>query len=72
MEDRATPISTSSPSPFMETSLNYISKNAGSIQLVVIAHDRVNGIRELMGPSGSSALRGSNCSVLICEPHNVL
>ncbi len=52
--------------------LNYISKNAGSIQLVVIAHDRVNGIRELVGPSGSSALRGSNCSVLICEPHNVL
>ena len=52
--------------------LNYLAKHAQSIQLLVIAHDRAHGITELLGPAGVSALRGTNCSVLICEPQNVL
>ena len=52
--------------------LNYLAKQAQSIQLLVIAHDRAHGITELLGPAGSTALRGTNCSVLICEPQNVL
>ncbi|WP_123024460.1 universal stress protein [Mycolicibacterium stellerae] len=52
--------------------VNYLAKHAGSIQLVVLAHDRVNGIHELTGPPSCGALRDSNCSVLICAPQNVL
>jgi nucleotide-binding universal stress UspA family protein len=52
--------------------LNYVRANAESIQLLVIAHDRAHGIAELLGPPGCSALRDGNCSVLICDPQNVL
>lgn len=52
--------------------LNYVRANAKSIQLLVIAHDRAHGIAELLGPPGCSALRDGNCSVLICDPQNVL
>ncbi len=52
--------------------LNYVARNADSIQLIVIGHDRTHGIAELVGPPGCGALRNSNCSILICEPQNVL
>lgn len=52
--------------------LNYVAANAESIQLLVIAHDRAHGITELIGPPGCGALRDGNCSVLICDPQNVL
>lgn len=52
--------------------MNYLAKHAKSIQLLVTAHDRAHGITELLGPAGSATLRDSNCSVLICEPQNVL
>ena len=52
--------------------LNYLAKHAHSIQLLVVAHDRAHGITELVGPAGCSALRCTNCSILICEPQNVL
>lgn len=52
--------------------LNYVAANAKSIQLLVIAHDRAHGITELIGPPGCGALRDGNCSVLICDPQNVL
>ncbi len=52
--------------------MNYIAKNAGAIQLLVIAHDRAHGTTELVGPAGYRALHGTNCSVLICESQNVL
>ena len=52
--------------------VNYLAKNAESIQLLVVAHDRTHGIGELVGPPCCSTLRDGNCSVLICEPQNVL
>jgi nucleotide-binding universal stress UspA family protein len=52
--------------------LNYVAKNAKSIQLLVIAHDRAHGISELVGPPGSCALREGNCSVLITDRQTVL
>lgn len=51
---------------------NYLAKHAKSIQLVVIAHDRANGIKELTGPPACGALRDSGCSVLVCAPQTVL
>jgi nucleotide-binding universal stress UspA family protein len=52
--------------------LNYLADHGESIQLLVIARDRVHGINELVGPPGCGALRNANCSVLICDPQNVL
>ena len=34
------------------TTLNYLAKNAGSIQLLVVGHERAQGISEFVGPSG--------------------
>lgn len=52
--------------------LNYLTKNAKNIQLLVVGHERAHGIRELVGPPGYAALHNADCSVLICEPQNVL
>jgi nucleotide-binding universal stress UspA family protein len=52
--------------------VNYLAKHAESIQLFVAAHDRTHGIGELMGPPCCGRLRDGDCSVLICEPQNVL
>ena len=51
--------------------LNYLSKNADAIQLLVVGHERTQGIKALLGPPGYAALHNANCSVLICEPHNL-
>ena len=52
--------------------LNYIAKNASLIQLLVVGHERGGGIMELVGPPANTALHDTACSVLICEPQNVL
>jgi nucleotide-binding universal stress UspA family protein len=52
--------------------LNYLAKNAGTIQTLVVGRDRAHGIREFVGPPGFAALHEAGCSVLICEPRNVL
>lgn len=52
--------------------LSYLIKHGEAIQLLVVAHERGQGIRELLGAPGNAALHHANCSVLICEPQNVL
>ena len=54
------------------STLNYLAKNASSIQLLVVGHERGHGITELVGPPGNAALHDTDCSVLMCEPQNVL
>jgi nucleotide-binding universal stress UspA family protein len=54
------------------STLNYFAKEAGSIKLLVIGHERAQGIRELVGPPGYATLHQAGCSVLVCEPRNVL
>ena len=54
------------------STLNFLTKNARSIQLLVVGHERAHGITELVGPPGYAALHNAACSVLICEPQNVL
>ena len=54
------------------TTLNFLTKNADSIQLLVVGHERAQGMAALVGPPGYAALHNANCSVLICEPQNVL
>jgi nucleotide-binding universal stress UspA family protein len=52
--------------------LNYLARNAKSIQLVVVGRQRVHGVSDFVGPSGHAALQNTDCSVLICEPQNAL
>ncbi|MDT5005453.1 MAG: hypothetical protein QOJ24_2629 [Mycobacterium sp.] len=54
------------------STLNYFAREAGSIELLVIGHERAHGIRELVGPPGYATLHQAGCSVLVCEPRNVL
>ena len=54
------------------STLNFLTKNADSIQLLVVGHERAHGITALVGPPGYAALHNCDCSVLICEPQNVL
>ena len=53
------------------STLNYLSKNADSIQLLIVGRERAHGITALLGPPGYAALHNANCSVLICEPRNL-
>ena len=54
------------------TTLKHLTDKAGSIQLLVVGHERARGIRDLVGPPGYASLHETGCSVLICEPQNVL
>jgi nucleotide-binding universal stress UspA family protein len=54
------------------STLNFLAKNASSIQLLVVGHERTHGINALVGPPGYATLHNASCSVLICEPQNVL
>ena len=54
------------------STLNYFAKEAGSIKLLVIGHERAHGIRELVGPPGYATLHQAGCSVLVCQSRNVL
>ncbi|MET0992854.1 MAG: universal stress protein [Mycobacterium sp.] len=54
------------------TTLNYLAKNAGSIQLVVVGRKRTRGLSDFVGASGHAALHDTDCSVMIFEPQDVL
>jgi nucleotide-binding universal stress UspA family protein len=54
------------------STLNFLTENARSIQLLVVGRERPHGITELVGPPGYAALHNAACSVLICETQNVL
>jgi nucleotide-binding universal stress UspA family protein len=54
------------------STLSFLAKNASSIQLLVVGHERPQGVAALLGPPGYAALQNAECSVLICEPQNVL
>jgi nucleotide-binding universal stress UspA family protein len=52
--------------------LNYLSRHAQSIQLVVVGRRRAHGVAEMIGPPSYAALHDTDCSVLVCNPHNPL
>lgn len=52
--------------------LNYLSRNAGSIQLVVVGSRNSEGVGELLGPTGLAALHDTDCSVLVVDPQRLL
>ena len=52
--------------------LDYLAGHADSIQLVVTSRQRPGGIAPLVNAPGNTALRDTDCSILVCEPHNAL
>lgn len=52
--------------------LHYISAHADEIQLVVVSRERRDGVGVLVGPRGNAALRDTDCSIMVCEPHDAL
>ncbi|HEX9834356.1 MAG TPA: universal stress protein [Mycobacterium sp.] len=52
--------------------LNYLTEYADWIQLLVVGHERAEGIKNLVGPPGYASLHEAGCSVLICQPQTVL
>lgn len=60
------------PIRFRGEVLDYIAEHADSIQLVVSGRGRPGGISALVGAPGNAALRDTDCSILICEPHTAL
>ncbi|MBX7433665.1 universal stress protein [Mycobacterium sp. Y57] len=47
---------------------NYLARHADRIHLVVVAHDRTDGVAELIGPVGC----GGHADILVCEPQQPL
>lgn len=52
--------------------LDYVAAHADSLQLLVAGRDRPGGVSALVGTAGNTALRDTDCSILVCEPHNAL
>lgn len=52
--------------------LDYLSAHGESVRLIVAGRDRPGGVSALVGAPGNTALRDTDCSILVCEPHNAL
>ena len=52
--------------------LDYLAGHADDIQLVVTNRQRASGVAPLVNAPGNTALRDTDCSILVCEPHNAL
>ncbi len=52
--------------------LNYLSRHAHTTQLVVVGRRRTHGVAEMIGPPSYAALHDTDCSVLVCDPHDQL
>ena len=52
--------------------LDYLAGHADGIQLLVTNRQRPGGVAPLVNSPGNTALRDTDCSILVCEPHNAL
>jgi nucleotide-binding universal stress UspA family protein len=52
--------------------VDYLKKNAGSLQLVVIDHGQPYRADVLLAPAGRAALEHAGCTVLVCPPESRL
>ncbi|HPY24352.1 MAG TPA: universal stress protein [Mycobacterium sp.] len=52
--------------------LHYLSRNAESIQLVVVGARSAEAVGELLGPAGQAALQDTDCSVLVVDRQRLL
>lgn len=54
------------------SALNYLSKHAGEIQLVVVGAPNATGVGELLGPMGLTALNDTDCTILVIDRQRLL
>ena len=54
------------------SALNYLSKHAAEIQLVVVGAPNATGIGELLGPMGLTALNDTDCTILVVDRQRLL
>jgi nucleotide-binding universal stress UspA family protein len=52
--------------------LEYLERNAGSVQLVVVDHGRLGADDALLAPAARTTLDKAGCTVLICHPESRL
>jgi nucleotide-binding universal stress UspA family protein len=52
--------------------LNYLSRHAQSIQLVLVGRRRAHGVAEMIGSPSYAALHDTDCSVMICAQQGTL
>lgn len=52
--------------------LNYLAKNAGAIQLVVVGARNGGSVGDPLGPTGLAALHDTDCSVLVVDRQRLL
>lgn len=52
--------------------LHYLERSAAEIQLIVVGAQNATGVGELLGPSGLTALRDTDCSVLVIDRQRLL
>ena len=54
------------------SALNYLSKHAAEIQLVVVGAPNATGIGELLGPMGLTTLNDTDCTILVVDRQRLL
>ncbi len=54
------------------SSLNYLTKHAKSIQLVVVGARDTEAVQGILGPIGAAALQDAECSVLVLDHQRLL
>lgn len=54
------------------SALNYLSKHAGEIQLVVVGAPNSTGLGELLGPMGLTTLNDTDCTILVVDRQRLL
>lgn len=54
------------------SALNYLSKHAGEIQLVVVGAPNATGVGELLGPMGLTTLNDTDCTILVIDRQRLL
>ena len=54
------------------SALNYLSKHADEIQLVVVGAPNATGVGELLGPMGLTTLNDTNCTIVVIDRQRLL
>jgi len=54
------------------SALNYLSKHANEIQLVVVGAPNATGVGELLGPMGLTTLNDTDCTILVVDRQRLL
>lgn len=60
------------PIAVRDSGLTFLTENAATIQLVVVGARNTAAVAELLGPAGMSALRDTDCSILVVDSQRLL